>query len=133
MAFEQEIAALRRQVDQLPATVTAQLRAVAWRYSRKLHDRSKALLLARIHGHNTANHQRTADSFVIHEDAPNKQFWVGVENPDNPNLDLWIEKGTRFISARPHWRPASDELTAPYQREMAAAAEAVIKQALGGE
>lgn len=109
-----------------------QLRAVAWRYSRRLVDRARALLIPRLKGHGKAT-QRTADSFVIHEDAPHKQFWAGIENPANPNLDLWLERGTRHMTAKPHWRPAMDELSPEYQREMVKAAEDVVRKLLGAE
>jgi hypothetical protein len=94
-----DLAALRAAIDKLPDAVTAQLRAIAWRYAREAKDLARSILLSKAHGHNTAGHQHTADSFVIHEEADKKQFRVAVENPDQPNLALWIERGTRFIGA----------------------------------
>jgi HK97 gp10 family phage protein len=131
MSAQDEIAALRRQVAALPTAVTARLRAVAWRTSRELKDRARATLLSKTHGHGK-DHQRTADSFVIIEEPEKKQFLVAVENPENPNLAMWLERGTSRMTARPYLRPAADELDSTYKREMAAAAEDVVTQMLGG-
>jgi HK97 gp10 family phage protein len=126
-----DLASLRAAIDKLPDAVTAQLRAIAWRYAREAKDLARSILLSKAHGHNTEGHQHTADSFVIHEEADKKQFRVAVENPDQPNLALWIERGTRFIGARPFERPANDQLYPKYSREMAAAAEGVAEKTLG--
>jgi HK97 gp10 family phage protein len=117
-----ELADLRAAVDAFPAKVSAQLRAVAWRYSRQAMALSKQNLQSVTTGHNKEGHQETNNSIVVIEQADQKQFIVTVENPDNPMLGNWIEYGTRKMSARPFMRPASDALNDPYGRDMLAAA-----------
>ena len=79
--------------------------------------RAKQILLSKTHGTG-----KTASSIVVTEEPEKKQFLVEVINPDNPNLALWIERGTVKMRARPFMRPAADEIDASYRREMEAAA-----------
>lgn len=123
-----ELSDLRRNIERLPQAVTAQLRAVAWRYSREAMARSKQNLQAKTHGHNTEGHQHTIDAIVVIEKPAQKEFLVTVENPDNPMLGNWIEYGTRKMAARPFMRPASDALNAGYQRDMLAAGEQTAEE-----
>lgn len=70
-----------------------------------------------------------ADSIVVVEDEANKQFLVRPETPWNPDLGLWVERGTAHMSARPFMRPASDQVEGSYQREMAEAASSAASEA----
>ena len=112
-----DLAKLRANIERLPVRVTAQLRAVAWRTSRVVRTRAQQILRSQTHGTG-----KTANSIVIVEQAEKKQFLVTVENPDNPELGLWLERGTVHMRARPFMRPAGDEATAGYVREMTEAA-----------
>lgn len=119
-----ELAALRKAVDTFPATVTAKLRAVAWRKSREV----KAIasrLAARSQGKRSRlneGHPHLGDSIVIVEHEKEKEFLVFPETPWNPNLGLWVERGTVHNQARPFMRPAGDQIDASYRSEMEAAA-----------
>ena len=127
-----DLAQLRRDIDRFPATVTAKLRAVAWRTSREV----KAIasrLAARSEGDRgrlNRGHPHLADSIVITEDADRKQFAVTPETPWNPNLGLWVERGTVKMRARPFMRPAGDQVNASYQKDMLAAATDAATEAL---
>lgn len=115
-----ELAALRQQIERFPEAVTAQLRAVAWRTSRRVKDRALQILNARTNG----KADRIA-LITIDEHADRKEFRVIAEGAaDKPaNLALWFEKGTRFMEAKPFMRPAGDAEEAQYRSEMTKAAE----------
>lgn len=121
-----DLATLRRQIDRFPETVTAKLRAVAWRKAREV----KAIA-ARLAPKDTVpprsqhneGHPHIGESIVIIEDADNKQFLVRPETPWQPNLGLWLERGTVHMSARPFMRPAGDQVEGSYRSEMEAAAK----------
>lgn len=127
-----ELERLKRTVEQLPRTVTLALRAVAFRKSREVRERASAILRSKVKGRSDRP-RRSVDSIVVIEEAEKKQFLVAYENPEMPNLGLWLERGTRKMSARPFMRPAADEVEPSYKREMAAAAESVMADALGAE
>ncbi len=73
---------------------------------------------------------KTANSIVVHEFANDKVFLVTVENPDNPNLGLWLERGTIHMRARPFMRPAADEVEPSYRSEMMAVATNTAEELL---
>lgn len=126
-----ELAALRSSIERFPATVTAKLRAVAWRKSREVKAVASRLA-ARSEGDRGRLNQgrpHLADSIVITEESDRKQFVVTPETPWNPNLGLWVERGTVKMRARPFMRPAGDQVNASYQREMTEAATAAANEA----
>lgn len=118
---------LRKAVDDLPRTVTLALRAVAWQNSRRIKQRAAEILNSKTNGTG-----KTAASIEILEEPENKQFVVWPRgNPDRPaNLPLWLERGTRFMSARAFMRPAADEEDAMYKRNMERAAIEVAEKVL---
>jgi HK97 gp10 family phage protein len=125
-----ELAALRKNVDTFETSVTAKLRAVAWRKSREV----KAIasrLAARSHGKRSRLNEgnpHLADSIAIIENEKEKEFLVRPETPWNPNLGLWIERGTVHSQARPFMRPAGDQIAPSYRSEMEAAATAAANE-----
>jgi HK97 gp10 family phage protein len=123
-ALPDDLAALRRKIERFPSEVTAKLRAVAWRKSREVKAIAERLA-PRDEGprspHNEGN-PHLADSIVIIEDAEHKQFLVRPETPWQPNLGLWLERGTSKMTARPFMRPAGDQVEASYRSEMIDAA-----------
>lgn len=123
---------LEQAIDRLPTAVTAALRAVAWRTSRAIKDRAKSLAPRgnEPRGDLNEGNPHLADSIVIIEDEARKQFRIEPDTPWNPNLGLWVERGTVKMRARPFMRPAGDAENATYQREMTAAAERVITETL---
>ena len=127
-----ELDGLRRGIETFPATVTAKLRAVAWRKSREVKDIAKRLA-ARSEGERgrlNRGRPHLADSIVIHEEVDRKQFVVTPETPWNPHLGLWVERGTVKMRARPFMRPAGDQVNASYQKDMLAAATDAATEAL---
>lgn len=110
---------LRRAIDQLPRAVELALRNVAWHSSRRIQARARQLLLSKTHGTG-----KTAASIEVIEDEAERSFIVHpAGNPDRPaNLPLWLERGTRHMTARPFMRPAADEEDPRYKRESEQAA-----------
>ncbi len=124
------LAELRAKVDRFPEAVTAALRARAWTTSRIVWTDAKRRLLAQ---RKTPAHA-LADALVVLEDAAKKEFLVRSEAPPGQpaNLPIWIERGTRFMQARPYMRPAADSAEARYKSDMIAAATQVAERELGG-
>src|SRR5689334_6498120 len=91
---------LRRTIEQLPREMTLALRAIAWQSSRRIQHRAREILRSKTRGTG-----KTAASIVVNEEAEHKQFVVTVDNPENPNLGLWLERGTKHMAARPFMRP----------------------------
>ncbi len=118
---------LVKAVEDLPRAVTLALRAVAWQSSRKIKDRAAQLLDSQTHGTG-----KTAASIEIIDEEDKQQFVVWPKgNPDRPpNLPLWLERGTRYMTAKPYLRPAADEEDAHYKAAMLAAATRVADETL---
>lgn len=123
-----DLATLRRNVERFPDAVTAKLRSIAWRTSRDVKETARRLAPRSQDG---SGNPHLADSIVITEEAEKKQFLVSPETPWQPNLGLWIERGTVKMRARPFMRPAGDSVEAPYRRDMEAGALAVANEVLG--
>ncbi len=52
-------------------------------------------------------------------------------HPDRPaNLPVWLEFGTRYMTAKPHMRPAADAESERYKFNMVKAAEDAAGEAL---
>ena len=137
------LAALRAKVDRFPDAVTAQLRSVAWRTSRRVMERAKAKV--------AVDTGYTKDNIYILEDADKKAFYV-MAGTDRPRvrivgrtmpsgrfhtqrttlnmLPIWLEYGTVHMAARPFMRPAADAESGRYVQEMRAGAEAVAEREL---
>lgn len=119
---------MRSAVSDLPRTVTAALRAVAWRKSRDVYATAKALLIAQ----QKTPSRKLANAMEIVEVEEKKKFLVISHPPsDQPaNLPIWNEHGTRFMTARPYMRPALDEHSQSYRAEMEAASTKAAREAL---
>lgn len=113
---------LRQAIDDFPNDVTAALRAVAWRTSRRVKDRAREILNGRTGG----KADRIATISIV-EDVGEHVFRVIAEGPaDKPaNLALWFERGTRYMEARPFMRPAGDAEDERYRQDSLTAAEHV--------
>lgn len=58
---------------------------------------------------------------------------VFIESPEMPNLPLWLERGTTFMTARPFFGPAVALEQGPHVRRIGDAVQAVIEEVgLGG-
>jgi HK97 gp10 family phage protein len=114
-----ELAALKRQIDQFPADVTTALRAVASVTAGRVQRRARQIVASKV--------KRGAEvvAITIRDEPAEKQFLVIAEGShDKPaNLALWLERGTRYMTARPFMRPAADAETRRYQEDMMQAAE----------
>jgi len=127
-----ELQQLRANIDRFPKVLTERLRAVAWRKSREVKAIASRLALR---GHDprgrlNEGEPHLADSIVIVEHAAKKEFLVSPETPWNPNLGLWIERGTSKMAATPFMRPAGDAVNASYQSEMTKVAEQAASEVL---
>lgn len=130
MAGPQDVASLRQAIVNFPREVTLALRAIAWRTSREVRTRAQANLRAKTHGTG-----RTADSIEVIEEPDKHQFIVHVAgDPARPaNLPLWLERGTRYMPARPYMRPAADAVEPGFVSESVKAVEGVATKRLGAE
>lgn len=136
------LADLRRQIDALPKEADAAFRGVAWRISRQVMNRAKALV--------PRDTYYTRDNIHIVEQPEQKQYLV-VPGTDRPRVRVslhrrtrtgrvhtqrvtlnmlpeWLEYGTAKMPARPFMRPAADTYTPVYQREMTQAALKVARK-----
>lgn len=129
---DDDLARLKANIERFPKAVTERLRAVAWRKSREIKDIARRLAPEGAEPRSRLNEgePHLKDSIVIIEDAANKQFSVEPDTPWNPNLGLWIERGTRKMVARPFMRPAGDAVNASYRSEMLQAAETISAELL---
>ena len=110
-------------VDVFPERATARFKAVAHDtavrivagYRQKLLSQTKA--------------RKTAASARVLDESADKRYVANVPgDPDDPaNLSMWLEYGTKQMSAKPALRPTGDEQDARYKRDMASAAEGVLK------
>jgi hypothetical protein len=119
---------LQAAIQKLPDAVTAALKAEARASADRIAAHAASLLRAQTHGTG-----RTADAIRVLEEGADKQFVVNSPGTaDRPaNLPIWLEYGTRFMTAKPHMRPAADAESAAYKQHMAAAAERASQKVLG--
>ncbi len=113
-------------IERLPATVTAGLKEVARRTSADIVDDYRRRLLSQTKARKTAASARVLD------ESDRKQFVANVPgDPADPEgLTGWLEYGTQRMNAKPSLRPAGDAQNDRYKREMASAAERLMKGAL---
>ncbi len=139
------IAELRQAIEQLPDAVTAALKEVARQTAVRELATAQRLVPVKT-GY-------TRDHIHIVEDVAHKQYLV-VAGTDAPEvrfswhiskrtgrghtqkvtlnmLPVWLEKGTRFMRARPFMRPASDAEQDRYRAEMDAASVATAVKVFG--
>ncbi len=117
----------RAAVATLDVTVQAALKAVAKRTADRIAVNAAALLRSKTHGTG-----KTAASIRVLDESDEHQYTVNVPgDPEDPeNLALWLERGTRFMAARPFLRPSGDAENARYKSDMAKAAEDAVGEAL---
>ena len=114
-------------IGRLEATVIERLKLTARASADRIAAEAANILRSKTHGTG-----RTAASIRVLDESGDKQFVVNCPgNPDQPaNLPLWLERGTRHMSARPFMRPAADAESDRYRRNMLAAAEAATSESL---
>jgi len=118
-----ELADLKRGVNRLPENVTKALRAVASVTAGRVQRRAREIVASKV------KRGASVVALTVVDDPTHKQFLVIAEGAhDKPaNLALWIERGTRYLTARPFLRPAADAEMRRYADEMIRAAEHVIE------
>jgi len=119
---------LQQQIARLPEAVTAALKVEARASADRIAAHAKALLRSQTHGTG-----KTADAIRVLDESQEQQYVVNSPgDPDRAaNLPLWLEKGTIYMSAKPHMRPAANAESERYKQNMAAAAERTVQKALG--
>ncbi len=117
----------RDAVERLPETVRDALKTVAKQTADRIAKNAATILRSKTHGTG-----KTADSIRVLDESVDQQYTVNVPgSPDKPaNLPMWLERGTRFMAARPYLRPAGDAESERYKSEMSQAAERSVKDAL---
>ena len=118
---------LTAQIGRLDAVVTARLKQTAKASADRIAAHAAAILRSTTHGTG-----RTANSIRVLDESSDKQYLVQCpgDSEQPANLPMWLERGTRYMSARPFMRPAADAEEARYRREMIAAAEGAIVDVL---
>lgn len=137
---------LRSGIQQLPDQVTAALMRVASATAQRVLMKARANLKAQTHGTGA-----TAAAMLVRSDVANKMFVV--ESPGAPftrlslhtmkrsgrshtqkvtvnMVPIYLEYGTRSMSARPYLRPAVEAEQARYRSDMEAAALAPVRALL---
>lgn len=117
---------LRAVVNALPQTVTAALRHVAATTAYRIRERAQGLLRAQL----KTSARALVDGIIVLDESAERRYVVDSTRPASQptNLPLWVERGTRYMAARPYMRPAGDAEDARYRRDALAAAEAVVAQ-----
>jgi hypothetical protein len=116
-------------IQRFPDAVTASLKQIANRTAHVV-----AVRAAEILNHKTHGTGKTAASIRVLDESDHKTFLVNCPgDPERPaNLPMWLEFGTKFMTARSFMRPAGDESEQGYIRDMTKAAEGTAQKVLGG-
>lgn len=119
---------LEQAIERFPAAVTEALKTTARASAGRIATNAKAILRSKTHGTG-----RTANAIRVLDESRDKQYVVNSPgDPDRPaNLPIWLEYGTRFMTAKPHMRPAADAESARYTAAMTATAEQTATKVLG--
>lgn len=115
---------LTKLAEALPADVTAALKGVALATAHRIQARAKSNLGAQL---KTSAHALIDRIEVIEDDAHHQYRVESLAPKGQPaNLPLWVERGTRFMGARPYMRPAGDAEDARYKQDSLAAVASVV-------
>jgi hypothetical protein len=119
---------LEQAIERFPSEVTAALKTTARASADRIASHAKSILRSKTHGTG-----RTADAIRVLDESKDKQFVVNSPgDPSKPaNLPIWLEYGTRFMTAKPHMRPAADAESSRYTTAMTATAEQIATKVLG--
>lgn len=111
-------------IDRLPDDVTAKLRSVALISANRIKNHARQILLSK---QKTPAHA-LADAIEVIAEPEQQRYVVDSQGPPGQpkNLGLWVERGTRFMAARPYMRPAGDAEDEHYKTESIKAAESVV-------
>lgn len=135
---------LRQAIDRLPSEVTEALKTVARRNAFLVKERAQEKV--------PVDTGYTRDNIHVIEDPEHKQYIVSA-GTDRPRviislhtsrktgrqhtqavtvnmLPIWLERGTRYMVARPFMRPAGDSVQPAYRSEMADAARRTAERML---
>ncbi len=136
---------LKDQVEKLPDVVIEALRDVAEKTAHRVMERAKQLVpVATGYTRDNIHVQFFPEekTYVVNAgtDRPRVHFATRrskrsgrthTQKVTQNNLPIWLERGTRFMVAKPFMRPAADAENDRYKQDMANAAEAAVKKALG--
>jgi len=111
------------KTQSLPETAKAALKAVATATAQRILTGYQARLLAQTKARKTAASARLLDEF------DERQITVNVPgDPDDPaNLPMWLEHGTRRMTAKPALRPAGDAQNARFKADVTAVYERLLR------
>lgn len=126
MSSNAGLEAAKRQIEMLPAAVTAALKEVARQTAERIKEGYQQRLLAQTKAVKTAASARVLD------ESDQKRFDVNVpgDSADPDELPFWLERGTHKMAAKPALRPAGDAENERYKNDMAAAAYGAAKNTL---
>lgn len=125
MSIAVETQALIQALDRLGAKAEAYTRAAAFRTAENVRLEMQRRVARRT--------GRTAQSIIRTEDRGRKGYVVFVENPDVPNIDLYLEFGTKHMSKRPFFFAAARLEEGAHDRRMREAIQqAITETGLGG-
>ncbi len=118
---------LEAGIERLEPSVTAALKQTARESAGRIASHAAQLLNSQTHGTG-----RTAAAIRVLDESDRKQYVVNSPgHPDRPaNLPVWLEFGTRYMTAKPHMRPAADAESERYKFNMVKAAEDAAGEAL---
>jgi len=119
---------LEQAIDRFSDDVENAFKATARASADRIAHNAASMLLSKTHGTG-----KTARAIRVLDESKDHQYVVNSPgDPDRPaNLPIWLEYGTRFMSAKPHMRPAGDAEKDRYVSAMTATAEQTAQKVLG--
>jgi len=119
---------MRRAIEALPAAVQNGLQEVAQQTAARIATRARQ--------HVRVRSGYTHDQIEVQHDPQRRQSLITVgPTPSHPAtkdhpamLAVWLEYGTRYMSAHPFMRPASDAEQDRYRRDLETASAAIAEQ-----
>jgi len=119
---------LEQAIERFSAEVEDAFKATARASADRIATNAASMLRSKTHGTGT-----TARAIRVLDESKDHQYVVNSPgDPERPaGLPGWLEFGTRFMTAKPHMRPAGDVENERYKANMTATAERVGVKVFG--